>query len=273
MKEEVIDIKFEFSNALTLTYSNDYTSSDTYPLDFSSKSGLASTIAEQTQEWQSILTTLKREISCSYLLLGILSDKAPFICVAFSLEWLCKQVENQLDIDRVIHTVITNWQSEHSLFKSRYRSFLKEYHNSTQQNLLIKSYFFRLVYDFTVELQSQRLNEEFLNFKLIELKKILEIEKQITMDLQKPIVPVKEMARMAGMSVSKFKTLFFELYNTSPHQYILEKKLIYARELLQSGQYTITQISYKLGYNHPSGFSRIYRKKFNYSPTVTYATT
>jgi AraC-like DNA-binding protein len=68
---------------------------------------------------------------------------------------------------------------------------------------------------------------------------------------------------MAGMSESKFKKVFQEAFGQSPHQYILEKKLEYANELLKSGQYTLTQIAYKLGYNHTSGFTRLYKKKLN----------
>ena len=73
---------------------------------------------------------------------------------------------------------------------------------------------------------------------------------------------MKEMASMADMSVIKFKTLFNDEYKESPYHHILGKKLIMARELLQSGNYSASQVSYKVGFIHPSGFARLFKHKF-----------
>ena len=75
------------------------------------------------------------------------------------------------------------------------------------------------------------------------------------------------MASMADMSVSKFKILFNNEFGESPHQHILGKKLILARELLQTGSYSVSQVSYKVGFNHPSGFTRLFKHKFQCPPS------
>ena len=78
------------------------------------------------------------------------------------------------------------------------------------------------------------------------------------------------MAEMAGMSVTKFKVMFKETFGESPQQYILDKKLFLAKELLQTGQYSITEVSYKIGFTYPSGFTRVFKNKFQYPPSLIY---
>jgi AraC-like DNA-binding protein len=93
---------------------------------------------------------------------------------------------------------------------------------------------------------------------------------KITKNLSKRPPSINKMAEMAGMSVTKFKVMFKETFGESPHQYILDKKLFLAKELLQTGQYSITEVSYKIGFNYPSGFTRVFKNKFQYPPSLIY---
>lgn len=271
MIEEKIFLKFRFFDRLNSVQPTDFKwLVDECFRDFSSNSTFIGSVNEQDEKWNAIVDTLTREISGSYLLLGVESDQSPFICAAINLEWLCAQIASPETIKQKVSAVADNWLSESSIFKVKYRLFQQEYFLTTQKQLLKKNYFFQFLYDFIVDIQINKVFKEPQNFKIVEFRKIQEIENELVKNIETPIIPVREMARMAGMSVSKFKLLFFEIYGESPHQYILDKKLLYARKLLQTGQYSITQIAYKLGYNHPSGFTRIYKKKFNSSPSEIY---
>ena len=64
--------------------------------------------------------------------------------------------------------------------------------------------------------------------------------------------------------------MFRETFGETPHQYIIDKKLFFAKELLQTGQYSITEVSYKIGFTYPSGFTRLFKSKFQFPPSVIY---
>lgn len=101
----------------------------------------------------------------------------------------------------------------------------------------------------------------------LETKKVKEILQKVISELYKTSPTVQEMAKMADMSVSKFKIIFNNEYGESPHQHILGKKLIMARELLRTGNYSVSQVSHKVGFDHPIGFTRLFEHKFQCTPS------
>lgn len=60
---------------------------------------------------------------------------------------------------------------------------------------------------------------------------------------------------------------FREHYGTTVIDYVNRKRIKEAKKLLKSGQLSITQISYNLGYNSVHYFSRIFKKYEKISPT------
>ncbi len=78
-----------------------------------------------------------------------------------------------------------------------------------------------------------------------------------------------ELARMAGMGKTKFKQSFKQVFGQAPGQYHLSLKMEYARQILQSGQKTPTEIAYELGYSHPSKFTQAYKKQFGQVPSAS----
>jgi len=229
-----------------------------------------SILSENDKDLQALTDTFQSIIEGDYCLISIIYEKERPFLVGISMNWLINQVGHFSDLDDIIHKVLSNWNSQYSLFTSRYLAFYKEYQRVVNQDLLIKSYSLQFLYLFMEDIQTEIASRTVGNFKEIDLRKIREIEEKITYNFHKPTPSINEMAKMTGMSVSKFKNLFYELFGTSPHQHILDKKMLYAKGLLQTGKYSITQVAYKVGYHHPSGFTRIYKQKFDHSPNTTY---
>jgi len=100
-----------------------------------------------------------------------------------------------------------------------------------------------------------------------ETQKVKDTIQKIIPEVYKVCPTVQEMANMAEMSVSKFKIIFNHEFGETPHQYILARRLLMAHELLQTGSYSVSQVSYKVGFNHPSSFSRLFKHKFQYAPS------
>lgn len=70
-----------------------------------------------------------------------------------------------------------------------------------------------------------------------------------------------------GMSRSMLYRKLQELTGQSPHEFISGVKFKYAAQQLLSGEYTISEVAYMVGFNDPRYFSRSFRKKFNRTPT------
>lgn len=86
-------------------------------------------------------------------------------------------------------------------------------------------------------------------------------------NLDKPI-QVSELASLANMSKTSFFNAFKRLMHVSPNQYIKSTKLQQAQLLLVKGMQA-TEVSYQVGYNSFSQFSREYKRFFGYPPSQT----
>jgi AraC-like DNA-binding protein len=78
---------------------------------------------------------------------------------------------------------------------------------------------------------------------------------------------VAKLAKTAGMSQSSFHEHFKSVTGTTPLQFQKDLRMIAARELLQSGQNTVSAVGFKLGYESPTHFSRDYTRKFGLAPS------
>lgn len=76
------------------------------------------------------------------------------------------------------------------------------------------------------------------------------------------------LAGMAGMSASKYKTLFKKRYHDTPKNVFINEKIDLAQKLLKSGKYkTLTQVMYDLNYSKLSYFIFKYNEKFQRKPS------
>lgn len=83
---------------------------------------------------------------------------------------------------------------------------------------------------------------------------------------------VTELAQIAGMSQSSFHGHFKTVTGTTPLQYQKDLRMITARDLLRSGNYSVSSASFEVGYESPSHFCRDYQRKFGISPSKETAT-
>jgi AraC-like DNA-binding protein len=80
-------------------------------------------------------------------------------------------------------------------------------------------------------------------------------------------IAVANLAKTAGMSPSSFHEHFKSVTGTTPLQFQKDLRMIAARELLQSGQNTVSAVGFELGYESPTHFSRDYTRKFGLVPS------
>lgn len=78
---------------------------------------------------------------------------------------------------------------------------------------------------------------------------------------------VKEMVKLTGYSYHHFRHSFKNRFGISPKQYIMEKRLTYAKEMLQHSNTSISEIAQMSGFSTSSQFSSTFKKITGKSPT------
>ena len=108
-----------------------------------------------------------------------------------------------------------------------------------------------------LELSVNAVDEDFIT-------KILKIVKD---NLENENFNIQEFAREMGMSRSDFYRKFKALTGQNPLDFVLIYRLKQSLELLKQNKYTITEISYKVGFMNPKYFGRRFKTQFGMTPT------
>lgn len=80
-------------------------------------------------------------------------------------------------------------------------------------------------------------------------------------------ISIDEFAQSRYMSISLFMRNFKKVYGVSPKQYIVNLRMNNAQSLLETTDYSVTEIAAIVGYSNPLYFSRLYHKQKGQSPS------
>jgi AraC family transcriptional regulator len=75
-----------------------------------------------------------------------------------------------------------------------------------------------------------------------------------------------ELAKIAGVSTSHFKTLFREAEGLPVHQYVMRRRVEYAAELLQRGDPPLADVALQAGFANQSHLARCMRRFLGVTP-------
>ena len=103
---------------------------------------------------------------------------------------------------------------------------------------------------------------------LIDEENVLKIRKAKDIILSRMSEPptLQELADMVGISLKKLKEGFKEIYGDTVFGFLLDYKLEYARQLLDSGSFNVNEVGLKIGYSTSSHFIAAFKKKFGVTP-------
>lgn len=90
-------------------------------------------------------------------------------------------------------------------------------------------------------------------------------EQYISSNIYLPIT-VAELTEFLGVSQPYLFNIFKEHLSQSPKQYILEKKLIYAKDLLKTSTMSVSHIANSVGFQDVLSFSKFFKLKTGLSP-------
>jgi AraC family transcriptional regulator len=73
-------------------------------------------------------------------------------------------------------------------------------------------------------------------------------------------------AKEVGMSKYYFCRLFKNATQLTPYQYYLQRRLIRARQFLENGQFTPTEVAYMTGFSDQNHFTRLFKRHYGITP-------
>jgi len=78
---------------------------------------------------------------------------------------------------------------------------------------------------------------------------------------------IDNLHNMCGISHTYFRKIFIARFSTSPKNYVLGKRLSYAKSIIDSGEMgTVKELSMLVGYKDPLYFGKVFKKHYGISP-------
>ena len=74
------------------------------------------------------------------------------------------------------------------------------------------------------------------------------------------------LAQLCGISEVYLRRLFVQKLGASPKEYIIKKRIEYAKQMLRSGQFEVSEVALLSGYSEPCHFSREFKRRVGVSP-------
>ena len=120
-----------------------------------------------------------------------------------------------------------------------------------------------LSYYFKENSTSQEICEGLNNKEVVE--KIKKAKKIMIANINEPPT-VDDLSRKVGLPINVFKKAFKAYFGLPVYQYLLNYKLDLSKQLLLSGEYSVKEVAYKLGYSAPTHFIVAFKNKYGLTP-------
>ncbi len=121
--------------------------------------------------------------------------------------------------------------------------------------------------DFIDRLKSREEEHHFEHLHPDDIKGLFMASAHLRNPLVEKVPSIPKLAEIAGMGTTKFKTTFKQVFGKPPIQYHQKIKFEYARQELLARRKTASELSYELGYSHPSKFTEAFKKQFGTLPS------
>ncbi|KZN44086.1 hypothetical protein N474_23455 [Pseudoalteromonas luteoviolacea CPMOR-2] len=77
---------------------------------------------------------------------------------------------------------------------------------------------------------------------------------------------VTDLAKLSGRSISGFQREFKQAFQQTPKQWLINKRMQYAKKLITRGDMCITTVALEVGYSNVSHFIKAYKNTFGETP-------
>lgn len=92
------------------------------------------------------------------------------------------------------------------------------------------------------------------------------LNRALTLIHEDPCVSVAELVKQSGYSAAQFRRAFHQTMNTSPREYLIQRRLNMACRLLASADIPVSEVATRCGFNDPAQFSRHFKQAYRVAP-------
>ena len=137
---------------------------------------------------------------------------------------------------------------------------------SNLPELYVNNRILRLLEGFLENVLSYGITENKFPASDRDAQNLLRIESYLLENYNEDFPSIEKLARMAFMSPTKLKTIFKNAFGVGMYEYYQRNRMHKAKELLNSGEYTVSEVGEMIGYHNLSNFSNAFKKEFDYLP-------
>ncbi len=183
--------------------------------------------------------------------------------ITFSKDWLQKNVLDNMPSTGKLNQLFANeepiylFENLDHTFHNTYQSLLMSEQNKGK--IWLVADILKMMTHFFNKIESRLTSNYDVNVNAKDIKNLL-IAKQSIEENWEQTPSNESLAKIANMSLSKFKKLFKQVFHESPYQYYLALKMNKAMELLKTDEYSVSDVGYILGYTNLSQFSKAFKK-------------
>lgn len=145
-----------------------------------------------------------------------------------------------------------------TLYKRAYEAAVEEAAFSQQVMAGLVNHLIGMMYSLerNIELGKNQVQVDMVNKARLHIRESLESD-----------LSIQQIAEDLGVSYSNFRKLFKEYTGLSPATYQQELRLLRAKELLTTTEYSIKEIAYRLNFESPDYFSAKFKAKMGCKPS------
>lgn len=219
-----------------------------------------------------LLANQKHYICVGFEPINNLNKVAKFVYLCLPFEFIAEQTHFSTDATpaQVLH--LFNEMIKRNSFivdylKLEYAAYISGIGSTKLKKAYCLKWLSKITYDLLTYFNELVADKHLTQLAQSEKASVIKLEQDLSNRLDLTTPKIREMASSLNMSVSKFKTIFKEIFHESPHQYFLNKKLAMALELLSKKELSLSEIAYRVGFSHPSGLTRLIKSKLGKTPT------
>ena len=138
--------------------------------------------------------------------------------------------------------------------------------NLPLKSLSLRNRIYTLTEKFFKRLSHRNFANILVHIRDSDILQLQQVELALQQHLFKDFPSIKELARIAGMSESKLKLLFRQVYNKSPFAYFQSLRMQKAMQLLDSRNLSVKEVAVQFVYINVSHFSAAFKKEFGILP-------
>lgn len=144
------------------------------------------------------------------------------------------------------------------------RQIMNSTHISALENEFVKLWSWELFLLFVEKFFYQRINR-YTKIDNKTLKKLRDVKDYMLSDLSVP-KGIEELVRFSGISATKLRSSFKEVYGLSIYSMYLEHRMEKACQMLLTNEQNVSEVAYALGYTNLSHFTEAFKRKFHCLP-------